>query len=99
MSKLDQQIQKLEQQRLKLEENLLTLKRQRNEDILKVLESFPEGSLPSKTIIGILLDGIKVAMKDSQKAEVWLQAGETFCKGNGGKRNLKKTKLKSKKTA
>lgn len=99
MSKLDQQIQNLQQKRLKLEEDLLTLKRKRNEDILKVLDSFPDGSIPSKTIIGILLDGIKVAMEDSQKAEVWLKAGETFCKSGGGKRSFKNTKLNTEKTA
>lgn len=99
MSKLDQQIQKLEQQRLALERDLLTLKRQRNEDILKVLEAFPEGSVCSKTIIGLLLEGLEVAAKDSKKSEVWRQSGDTFCKRNGAKKNPKKTRPDLKKAA
>jgi len=99
MSKLDQQIQKLEQQRLKLEADLVTLKRQRNEDILKVLEAFPDGNVCSKTIIGILLEGLDVAAKDAKKAEVWQKAGDTFCKRNSSKRSPKKTRPNLKKTA
>ena len=94
MSKLDQQIQKLEQQRLKLDADLVTLKRQRNEDILKVLEAFPDGNVCTKTIIGILLEGLEVAAKDAKKVEVWQQAGDKFCKRNGVKRSSKKTHLK-----
>lgn len=99
MSKLDQQIQKLEQQRLKLDADLVTLKRQRNEDILKVLEAFPEGNVCTKTIIGILIEGLEVATKDAKKAEVWQQAGDTFCKRNGAKRSAKKTRPNLKKAA
>ena len=99
MSKLDQQIQKLEQQRLKLDADLVTLKRQRNEDILKVLDAFPDGNVCSKTIIGILLEGLEVAGKDAKKAEVWQKAGDIFCKRNGSKRSAKKTKPNLKKAA
>ena len=99
MSKIDQQIQKLEQQRLSLERDLVTLKRQRNEDILKVLEAFPEGSVCSKTIIGLLLEGLEVAAKDAKKAGVWQQAGDTFCKRNGAKKSPKKTRPDLKKAA
>ena len=66
MSKLDQQIQKLEQQRVKLDADLATLKHQRNEDILKVLEAFPDGNVCTKTIIGLLLEGLEVASKDAK---------------------------------
>ena len=99
MSKLDQQIQKLEQQRLKLDADLVSLKRQRNEDILKVLEAFPDGNVCTKTIIGILLEGLEVTAKDAKKSEVWQQAGDTFCKRNGSKRSSKKTRPNLKKTA
>ena len=99
MSKLDQQIQKLEQQRLKLDADLVTLKRQRNEDILKVLDTFPDGNVCSKTIIGLLLEGLEVAAKDAKKAEVWQQAGDTFCKRNGAKRSPQKTRSNLKKAA
>lgn len=99
MSKLDQQIQKAEQQRLKLVADLVTLKRQRNEDILKVLEVFPEGNVCTKTTIGILLEGLEVAAKDAKKAEVWQKAGDTFCKRNGAKRSAKKTRPNLKKAA
>ena len=91
MSKIDDKIRKLEQQRSHLDQQLKTLKHQRNEDILKVLNAFPDGGVPSKTIIGLLLEGLEVAMKDSKKAEVWHQAGDTFCKRNGKKRSTQKT--------
>ena len=91
MSKIDDKIRKLEQQRSDLDHQLKTLKHQRNEDILKVLNAFPDGGVPSKTIIGLLLEGLEIATKDSKKAEVWHQAGETFCKRNGGKRSTQKT--------
>ncbi len=99
MSKLDDKILKLEQQRSDLDQQLKTLKHQRNEDILKVLNAFPDGSVPSKTIIGLLLEGLEVATKDSKKAEVWHQAGDNFCKRNGGKRNSKKTSPSTPKAA
>ena len=99
MSKLDDKIRKLEQQRSDLDQHLNTLKHQRNEDILKVLNAFPEGSVPSKTIIGLLLEGLEIATKESQKAEVWHQAGDTFCKRNGGKRRPKTTPPHSPKAA
>jgi hypothetical protein len=99
MSKLDQQIQKLEQQRVKLDADLATLKHQRNEDILKVLDAFPDGNVCSKTIIGLLLEGLEVARKDAKKAEVWQQAGDTFCKRNGAKRSPQKTRSNLKKAA
>lgn len=54
MSKIDDKILKLEQQRSDLDQQLKDLKVQRNEDILKVLSAFPDGAVPSKTIIGIL---------------------------------------------
>jgi len=99
MSKIDDKILKLEQQRSDLDQQLKTLKHQRNEDILKVLNAFPDGSVPSKTIIGLLLEGLEVATKDSKKAEVWHKAGDTFCKRNGGKRSSKKTSSSSPKAA
>lgn len=91
MSKIDDKILKLEQQRSALDQQLKDLKVQRNEDILNVLNSFPDGGVPSKTIIGILLEGMDTATKDSQKAEVWHQAGEKFCKRRGSKKRTKKT--------
>ena len=91
MSKIDDKILKLEQQRSDLDQQLKDLKVQRNEDILKVLNAFPDGGVPSKTIIGILLEGLETATKDSKKAEVWHKAGDTFCKRNGAKRSSKKT--------
>jgi len=91
MSKIDDKILKLEQQRSDLDQQLKDLKVQRNEDILKVLNAFPDGGVPSKTIIGILLEGLETATKDSKKAEVWHKAGDTFCKRNGSKRSSKNT--------
>ena len=99
MSKIDDKILKLEQQRSDLDQQLKTLKHQRNEDILKVFNAFPDGSVPSKTIIGLLLEGLEVATKDSKKAEVWHQAGDTFCKRNGSKRSAKQTSSSSPKAA
>ena len=95
MSKTDAKILKVEQQRSDLDQQLKDLKRQRNEDLLeillKALDLFPDGKVPSKTIIGMFLEGLETATKESKKAEVWHRAGDTFCKRNGAKRSSKKT--------
>lgn len=80
MKKLDLKIQKLKSQQQKLNDEIKALSKERNDQILGVLESIPPGDVDTFTLIGGLLHVIEKAKTNDKLKGDWHAAGEKFCK-------------------
>jgi Conjugal transfer protein TraD len=95
MNHLEKKIQLLHDQRKKLDERLNKLLQDRNKVILKVLDKLPSSALDTATLIGGLMDVCERATQDQTQAEVWRQAGATFCSKRSAKQHFKRSSSQS----
>ena len=78
MKTLHKKLEKLQQQQRKINDEVRALLKQRNEELLKVLNHLPSPALDPLVLVGGLLYIIDEAAKNPLKKEEWLKAGGKF---------------------
>lgn len=80
MKNIEKKINALTVKKKALEEEMTRLKAKKNQALLDLLDTLQDTTLDSYTLIGGLLDVIKIANENTQKKEAWHTAGATFCR-------------------